>query len=102
MPPQRTPDRQLIQKIVQALTNHGFRPPCHVEVTVKNGDVTLSGMIQYPNQRRNAIRTALGVPGVRRVIDHLRVKEHPIWADRLKKAGQRTPPPPATETHDML
>jgi hypothetical protein len=27
------------------------------------------------------------------VIDQLRVQEHPIWAERLKKPGHRTPPP---------
>jgi len=102
MPPQRVPDQHLIQKITQAMTHHGFRPPCHIEVVVRNGDVTLSGIIQYANQRRNAVRTALGVPGVRRVIDHLRVQEHPIWAERLKKPGQPTPPPPHAEKQEML
>ncbi len=101
MPPQRIPDRQLMQKITLSLSHHGFRPPCKIEVAVRNGDVTLSGVIQYANQRRNAVRAAQGIPGVRRVIDQLRIQEHPIWAERLKKQGHR-PPPPQAEKREML
>lgn len=92
MPTQKVPDRTIAQKVNQALISHGFRPPCHINVTVRNADVTLTGTIQYENQRRNAMRTAQGVAGVRRVLDQLHVQEHPIWADRIKTTVWRLPP----------
>jgi osmotically-inducible protein OsmY len=75
-------DRAVVQKVTQALINHGLRPPCDIQVLSKGGNVTLSGTIQYVFQRKNAVRTAMGVPGVRRVIDQLKVKHRETWVDR--------------------
>ncbi len=88
----KVPDRLLAQKIAQHLINHGIRPPCRVDANVHNGVVTLTGVIQFDNQRRNAIRSAQAVPGVSRVVDQMRVLEHKIWEDRAK-AALHVPPP---------
>jgi osmotically-inducible protein OsmY len=88
-----------VQKVSQMLVNHGFRPPCRLSVSARNGDVTLTGTLQYENQRRNAVRTAQAVPGVRRVIDQMKVQQHQIWGDRFKPPpGQTRPTLPPRET----
>ena len=43
-------------------------------ITVRNGAVTLAGMLKYEAQRRSAISTANAVEGVRSVTDQLKVK----------------------------
>ena len=88
----KVPDRLLAQKVALHLINHGIRPPCRVDANVHNGVVTLTGVIQFDNQRRNAIRSAQAVPGVTRVVDQMRVLEHKIWEDRAK-AALHVPPP---------
>ena len=97
MPTQRVPDNVLVQKVSQMLVNHGFRPPCRIDVASHNGTVTLSGTLQYENQRRNAIRTAQAIPGVRRVTDQMRIQKHQIWADRFKPVGSQSPVEPPAE-----
>ena len=79
---QTASDRVVIQKVTQMLINHGIRTPCDIHIASKGGNVTLSGTIQYDFQRKNAVRTAMGVPGVRRVIDQLTVKHRETWTDR--------------------
>ena len=44
-----------------------------VDVDVKDGDVTLNGLVEVASQRERAERIALGVPGVASVDNHLRV-----------------------------
>lgn len=67
------PDRVLILKVGQQLSNHGMRPPCKVTTMSRGGTVTLSGKIQYEHQRQLCLRTANGVEGVLRVVDQLQV-----------------------------
>lgn len=94
----KVPDNVLVQKVSQMLVNHGFRPPCRINVSAHNGNVTLSGSLLYENQRRNAVRTAQAVSGVRRVIDQMKVQQHQIWADRFKPPpGQTRPTLPSKE-----
>ena len=68
------PDRTLSQQASQKLANRGFRSPCHVEVQSKNGDVTLSGTVQFAYQKQAASQLVSGLVGVRRVIDLMSVK----------------------------
>jgi osmotically-inducible protein OsmY len=46
---------------------------CRVNASIHNGQVTLSGNIQYDNQRRPAVKAAGSVEGVRGVLDQLKV-----------------------------
>ena len=69
----RVPDKRIIQKVTQRLSRTGTGQ-CKVSVTVHNGDVTLSGEIQYDNQRRALLIAARGVEGVRAVVVQLKIK----------------------------
>jgi len=68
------PDRTITQQASHKLANRGFRSPCHVEVQTKNGDVTLSGTVQFSYQKRAATQVVSGIMGVRRVADQMTVK----------------------------
>ncbi len=90
-------DEVLLQKVTVNLTKRGIRPPCRVNVSVRNGVVTLSGTLQYELQRKTAIKAAQEVPGVQRVIDQLQVpKQTAAWHDfekyraKPKQGGQAT------------
>lgn len=67
-------DETIIQKVNKQLSNRGMQSPCHIAVTSRKGDVTLSGMIQYEHQRIAALHATRGIDGVRRVMDHLQVQ----------------------------
>ena len=77
-------DRTITQQVAQRLTTRGLSSPCRIDVKSKNGEVTLTGTIQYPHQRTAANQAASTAAGVRRVVDHLTVKPpekrqvHPI------------------------
>ncbi len=73
----RVPDRTILAKVNQRLSRTGMGATSNVSVTVHNGDVTLTGSLQYEHQRRNILRAAEGVAGVRRVIDHLQIASKP-------------------------
>lgn len=74
-------DQAITQKVTDRLANRGVRAPCRVAVATKNGQVTLSGSVQYGHQKRLAVNAASGITGVRRVVDALTVKP-------LAKRGQ--------------
>ena len=74
MPPTPVSDRTLIQQVSQKLANRGIRSPRHVQVQSRNGDVTLSGTVQFAHQKGAAAQLVNGISGVRRVIDQLIVK----------------------------
>ncbi len=69
-----TNDKSLLQKVNQRLARTGTGGKTRVTATVRKGDVTLAGTIQYDMQRRSFIRAASSVSGVRRVIDQMRVE----------------------------
>lgn len=68
------PDRVLVQTVTNKIAMRGIRLPCKIEVAVKNGDVTLSGTVQYDHQKRAAEQAIKGITGVRRVDNKLTVK----------------------------
>jgi len=72
--PGQVPDKQLSQKVQQRLARAGVGSQSSISVQVRNGDVTLSGSLQYEIQRRSVLQAASGVSGVRRVVDQLQVK----------------------------
>jgi osmotically-inducible protein OsmY len=74
MSTERGADRLILQRVTSQLGMRGIRNPCRVEATVKNGDVTLTGTIQYEHQRKGAMQAASGVNGVHRVTDRMLVK----------------------------
>jgi osmotically-inducible protein OsmY len=73
----QVPDKRITQKVQQRLSRTGFGSQANLSVQVRNGDVTLSGILQYETQRRPALHAARGVEGVRRIVDQLQVKAAP-------------------------
>ena len=67
-------DDVITQQVNQKLANRGIRSPCKVTVLTRNGDVTLSGTVQFAHQKSAAVQAATGVRGVRRVTDQTQVK----------------------------
>jgi osmotically-inducible protein OsmY len=74
------PDKTILKKVNQRLMRTGLGSRCRVTVTVRSGQVSLSGNIQYESQRRPAVRAAGLVEGVKGVVDQLQI--HARDADR--------------------
>ena len=71
---EHVPDKTILQQVNQRLARASLGSGSRVSVTVSNGQVTLSGGIQYETQRRPAVRAVDGVDGVRGVADQLQVQ----------------------------
>jgi len=69
------PDKALLQKVSKCVQQTGTGSQSKVTVNVRRGEVTVSGSIQYEMQRRNILRAAGRVSGVRRVVDQLQLQE---------------------------
>jgi len=67
-------DKAISQKINQRLARAGLGSGSRMTVTVHNGQVTLSGSIQYETQRRPALRAIDGIDGVRGIADQMQVR----------------------------
>jgi len=67
-------DRTIVQQVTQRLATRGLRSPCRIDVQSRNGEVTLTGPIQYPHQRSAAMQAAATAAGVRHVVDHMSIK----------------------------
>ncbi len=68
------PDKTLLKKVNQRLMRAGLGSHSRVAAAIRNGQVTLSGSIQYEHQRRTILRAASGVDGVSQVVDKLTVQ----------------------------
>ena len=88
---QVVPDRVLLKQVNQRLMRAGLGAGCSVRVTVKSGQVTLSGNIQRDLQRRPALRAASGIDGVRQVVDQLKVEAKKVWTPKKAKVEVKTP-----------
>jgi osmotically-inducible protein OsmY len=67
----RVPDKSIVRKVNQRLERVGLGSQSRITVTVRNGQVTMSGTLQYDTQRRSILNSARGVEGVRNVVDQL-------------------------------
>ncbi|MBN2476886.1 MAG: BON domain-containing protein [Pirellulales bacterium] len=67
-------DKTILKKVNQRLARASLGSHSRVTVAVRNGQVTLSGTIQFDHQRRPALKAASGVEGVGGVMDQLRVQ----------------------------
>jgi osmotically-inducible protein OsmY len=66
-------DQLIIQLLNNKLASRGLSSPCHVAVHIKNGEVTLSGSVQYAHQKDSAAKLATGIRGVSRIVNQLTV-----------------------------
>ena len=78
-------DKTILKKVNQRLSRTSIGSQSRVTATVRNGQVTLSGSIQYENQRRPAMRAANGVEGVSRIVDQMKLKSQD--ARRIHTSG---------------
>ena len=67
-------DDRITQTVTNKLASRGFASPCRLTVQTANGQVTLSGIVQYAHQKAAAVSAVSGMMGVRRVIDQMTVK----------------------------
>ncbi|HVX62374.1 MAG TPA: BON domain-containing protein [Pirellulales bacterium] len=74
MPKDRPPDATISRNAIRQLANRGLRAPCRINVQTRNGQVTLTGHVQYPHQRDAAVQALRAIEGVDRVTDQLKVK----------------------------
>lgn len=65
-----TGDAEIRGAVENALRNVSWRPS-RFSVTVRNGVVSLRGIVRKDSARKAAVVAAENVPGVRRVLDHL-------------------------------
>jgi len=68
------PDKTLLRTVTQTLAKRGGGARSRVTATVRSGEVTLTGAVNYEHERRLICRTAGTVSGVRRVVDQVRVE----------------------------
>jgi osmotically-inducible protein OsmY len=67
-------DRTITRQVQGKLAGRGLNSPCRIAVQTSKGEVTLSGSVQYLQQKASAIQAAIGISGVRHVFDRLIVK----------------------------
>jgi osmotically-inducible protein OsmY len=68
------PDAELTEQVQTAMRSDRFFYDEHVTIMVKDGVVTLQGIVFDEWDLRNARRIARKIPGVRRVINDLEIK----------------------------
>lgn len=73
-------DKELLKNVNRKLERTGTGSQTRLQATVQRGTVTLTGKLQYDNQRTPIIKAATSVPGVKHVVDQLqappKVKPH--------------------------
>jgi osmotically-inducible protein OsmY len=67
-------DKDILKKVQQRLARGCLGSGSRVTTTIRNGQVTINGSIEYEIQRRPALRAISSVEGVRGVVDQLRVQ----------------------------
>jgi len=97
IPPDRPGDADLAGAVRSALLRDTEVPLDRIDVTVAGGIVILSGVIDGQNQRQAVVADAVGVAGVRRIIDRLVVAPPEALADEIAAAVGR-----AFKRHNLL
>ncbi len=86
-------DASITRNVSRQLAGCGLRSPCRIEVQTRNGEVTLSGAVQFVHQRNAAVQAIRTVEGVRRVIEKLKVTP-PAKHQYAQPAHAPKPAPP--------
>jgi hypothetical protein len=71
---QAVPDAEVKQRVETAMRSDRFFYDEHVTITIKNGVVTLHGIVFDDWDLRTARRIAKKIPGVKRVINDLEIE----------------------------
>lgn len=67
------PDKTILKDVNKRRMRTGMGSRCRVTATVRSGQVTLSGQMQYENQRRPIVQAVNRVHGIKGVIDQMSV-----------------------------
>lgn len=66
-----TSDKALQKAVNRRLERAGAGSRSRLAVSIQRGSVTVTGKLQYENQRLSIVKALRGVSGVRQVIDQL-------------------------------
>jgi osmotically-inducible protein OsmY len=86
-------DPEIARDVLHVLELHAFVPDDAIKTTVREGVVTLEGVVQWDYQRRSAEAAIHGVSGVRAVINSLQVRPDispTMVKERIEEALQRS------------
>ena len=67
-------DKTITRQVQSKIAGRGLGSPCRIAVDTVKGEVTLTGNVQYAQQKVTAVQAAGAIAGVRRVVDRLIVK----------------------------
>ncbi|OHB76784.1 MAG: hypothetical protein A2W31_12610 [Planctomycetes bacterium RBG_16_64_10] len=65
------PDKTILSDISKRLARTGIGSGCRIMATIRGGQVTLTGQLQYETQRRPVVQAVNRVQGIRGVIDQI-------------------------------
>jgi hypothetical protein len=87
-------DVTISRNATQHIAGTGLRSPCHIQVQTRNGEVTLSGVVQYDHQRNAAVQAVRNIEGVKRIVEKLKVMPPPKreYTPPAKKPAAAAPP----------
>ena len=66
-------DATISRNVSRQLASSGLRSPCHIQVQTRQGEVTLTGSVQFVHQRNTAVQAIRTVEGITRVVEKLKV-----------------------------
>jgi hypothetical protein len=89
----RRSDERIREDVCERFTRHGQLDATEVEVGVRGGEITLTGMVATRAQKRLAEDIAEAVFGIAEVHNHLRVQRP---EERLERPGEAPPSPRGT------
>ena len=69
-------DERIREAVNEALTDHDCVDASHIEATVQNGEVTLTGVVEDRAMKRLAEDCVEQVSGVKEVQNHIRIQRH--------------------------
>jgi len=67
-------DKTITRQVQGKIAGRGLGSPCKIIVNSLKGIVTLTGTVQYAQQKNTAVQAVNGISGVRRVVDQLIVQ----------------------------
>jgi hyperosmotically inducible protein len=89
----KTSDDQIAKRALDILKWDVLVPPGAIDVTVRNGMVTLSGEVRWHYQRSSAESDVRKLSGVQAVLNNITIKPQPIAAnvrDKIESALRRS------------
>ena len=82
-------DTDIAKAAADALEANTIVPPDSIDITVKNGKITLTGEVSWDYQRKAAAQSVRYLPSVRDVINQVQVKQPMVSAFDVKLGIER-------------